>query len=86
MSWDTEGFREKLEAQHTFPGEYIFKFIVPATAVPLVEALWQDGEISNRPSSNGNYVSVTIRAYVAGADQIITVYRNASQIEGCIAL
>jgi putative lipoic acid-binding regulatory protein len=86
MSWDTEGFREKLESQHTFPGLYIFKFIVPAHAAAEVEALWTDGEITLRPSSKGNYVSVTIHAHLTDAEEVITVYRNASRIEGCIAL
>lgn len=86
MSWDTEGFREKLDSQHTFPGLYIFKFIVPLHAVAEVEALWTEGEITQRPSSKGNYVSVTIRARITVAEEVIGVYRNASLIEGCIAL
>lgn len=86
MSWDKAGFREKLEAEHTFPGLYIFKFIVPSHAVLRVEALEVNGEMSKRASSNGNYVSVTIRARIAHADEVIHVYEEASKIEGCIAL
>ena len=86
MSWDTDGFREKLESQHVFPGEYIFKFIVPTDKVSKVEALAIDGQISKRESSNGNYVSVTIRSVVTSPEDVISTYRRASNITGLIAL
>ena len=86
MSWDIEAFREKLTGQHTFPGTYIFKFIVPADKVPLVERLWTEGRISSKPSSKGNYVSVTIEGNMQTADEVISVYQEANKIEGLIAL
>lgn len=86
MSWDTDSFREKLESEHLFPGEYIFKFIVPTLQVPEVELLWTEGHLTKRESSNGNYVSVTIRARVENAEEVIETYRSASLITGLIAL
>ena len=86
MSWDTDSFREKLESEHAFPGEYIFKFIVPTQQVKEVEMLWTEGHLTKRESSNGNYVSVTIRARVEGPEEVIATYRSASLINGLIAL
>lgn len=86
MSWDTDSFREKLESQHVFPGEYIFKFIVPTQQVNEVEMLRIDGHLTKRESSNGNYVSVTIKVLVKSPEDIIDTYRSASKITGLIAL
>jgi len=86
MSWDTIEFRQKLDDQHTFPGLYIFKFIVPSEAVEQVEKLWNKGEILKKPSSKGKYTSVTINAQVENSEQIVEIYQRASEIKGCIAL
>lgn len=86
MSWDTVGFRQKLEDQHTFPGLYIFKFIVPSDSVEQVEELWRKGEIKKKPSSKGKYTSVTINAQIDHLNEIIDIYQRASKIEDCIAL
>ena len=86
MSWDTIEFRQKLDDQHTFPGLYIFKFIVPSEAVEQVEKLWNNGEVKKKPSSKGKYTSVTINAQVENSEQIVEIYQRASEINGCIAL
>ena len=86
MSWDTKVFREKLDDQHSFPGLYIFKFIVPSDSVNEVEDLWKNGEVIKKPSSKGKYTSVTIKAQVDNSDEIVDIYQRASNIEGCISL
>ena len=86
MSWDTKDFQEKLDDQHTFPGLYIFKFIVPSDSIKQVENLWKNGEIIKKPSSKGKYTSVTIKAQVDNSNEIVDIYQRASNIEGCIAL
>lgn len=86
MSWDIEAFREKLEDQHDFPGIYIFKFIVPSDMISRAESLWEQGEVTKKPSSKGTYTSVTIRAKMKTADQVIGVYQEAYKIEGLMAL
>ena len=86
MGWDTKDFREKLDDQHTFPGLYIFKFIVPSESIKQVEDFWENGEVTKKPSSKGKYTSVTIKAQVANSDEIVDIYQRASDIEGCIAL
>jgi uncharacterized protein len=86
MSWDTEAFKEKLEQEHSFPGTYIFKFIVPTERTQQVERLVTEGKIGMRVSGKGNYTSVTIEKHIGQVDEIVDIYLEASKIEGCIAL
>lgn len=86
MSWDIESFREKIEDQHTFPGTYIFKFIVPREKREAIVSLIPNAEIKFRDSSNKKYVSVTANAKVETSQGVLDVYIAANQIEGCIAL
>lgn len=86
MSWDIESFRQKVEDQHSFPGYYTFKFIVPHHKRDIVLAFLPEGEISFKESSNGNYVSVTARIKLQTSQQVLDVYIEANDVEGLIAL
>ena len=86
MSWDVESFREKVELEHTFPGNYLFKFIVPYDKKEEVLKVLPDGDISFRESSNGNYVSITAKSKLETSQGVLDVYIAANKIEGCIAL
>lgn len=86
MDQQIVSFREKLEREHTFPGPYMFKFIVPSGRVQEVEELLPAGEISFRQSANNTYTSVTLQKIVASSEEIIEVYLAMKHIEGVIAL
>ncbi|WP_421874690.1 DUF493 family protein [Marinoscillum sp.] len=86
MSWDIESFRQKLEDQHTFPGTYIFKFIVPHEKRDDVVEILPFADIKYRESSNGKYISVTASAEMKTSQGVLDVYIEANKIEGCIAL
>ncbi len=86
MSWDIEAFREKIETGHTFPGLYVFKFIVPAAQKEKVLSILPKSEISFRSSSNNTYISITSQAHVPSSEEVLQVYMEANKIEGCIAL
>ena len=86
MSWDKESFREKLEQQHSFPGEYLFKFIVPLVKEGEIRDILPEGHLTKRNSSSNNYVSVTLKTLVASSEEVLEVYENAYQIEGIISL
>ncbi|MFY0605687.1 MAG: DUF493 family protein [Cyclobacteriaceae bacterium] len=86
MSWDIEGFREKLESQHQFPGEYSFKFIVPFGKKEELLKFMPAGKTSFRPSSNNKYISITTKAHLGSSDEVLKIYTDANTIEGCIAL
>ncbi|MGC4129185.1 MAG: DUF493 family protein [Bergeyella sp.] len=82
--------KEKLEEAHNFPEEYLFKFIIPNSQSKLTEIYTVfDGlqhTLSNRDSKNGNYVSVSISAFVLDAEQVVKIYKEVSVIEGVMML
>ena len=79
-------FKEKLNSQHTWPGVYIFKFIVPNDRKEEVERLFEGDEITIKNSSKGNYASITVNKVMQNADDVIAVYIEAKKIEGIISL
>jgi putative lipoic acid-binding regulatory protein len=86
MSWNIESFREKLESEHTFPGPYLFKFIVPVEKKDEVLKILPRGDVSLKESSKATYVSITLKAQVIQSQQVIDIYSRAYQIEGIVAL
>lgn len=86
MNEEEQVFKEQLEGTHTFPGPYIFKFIVKHEQQKEVESLVKGGKISLKPSSGNKYVSVTIHANMETSDEIIEVYKKAKKIKGIISL
>ncbi len=84
---DKDKFRELLDKEYDWPAKYVFKFIVPAGKEAEVQSLFKEGcEIKEKSSSGGKYTSTTIHALMANADEIITIYEKASDIEGIISL
>lgn len=81
-----ESFREKLDKEYEWPSLYKFKFIVPENKADDVRALFQNHEISERPSSKGNYISITSSVMVQSSQKVIEFYVEAHKIEGVIAL
>ena len=86
MSFDEIAFKEKLEATHSFPGSYTFKFIVKKEKVEEVKFLLKEAEVSLKPSSGNKYVSVTLVSNVNSSDEVVTTYKEAKKIEGLISL
>ncbi len=86
MSWDVESFKEKVESEHTFPGIYVFKFIVPTEKKEAILELLPQGKTSMRSSSNNHYVSITCRAQLSSSQDVVEVYFEANKVEGTIAL
>ncbi len=86
MSWDREAFKSKVENEHDFPGEYVFKFIIPAYKKDDVTSLLPKGELSFRSSSGSKYLSITLRARLNSAEEVVTVYEKTHSIEGIVAL
>ncbi len=86
MSEKFKKHKELLETQYVFPCEYLFKFIVPSEQEPKVRALFPNHEPQLRPSTKGNYVSLTITYHADSSDLVLAIYEKASKIEGLIAL
>lgn len=85
-----KSLKEKLESQHNFPEEYLFKFIVPGDSEKITEILRVfDGlkyTLSNRESSKGKYTSVSLQCFVMDADQVIDIYQQVAKIENVMML
>lgn len=86
MTWDAASFKAKLDQEHQFPGNYLFKFIVPTQYKADVLDILPQGELSFRNSSNNQYVSITLTSLMQSSDQIVSVYLKAYTINGIIAL
>lgn len=79
-----------LEETTTFPGPYLYKFIVPASGgqLDLIKAIFKDtkADINTKASRTGKYDSISISLTVKDADQVISFYKEVDQIEGVISL
>jgi putative lipoic acid-binding regulatory protein len=80
--------REQLNIEANWPMVYMFKFIVPADnrKIALVESKFSDeAVITQKESSNGKYISITVKEVMLNADTIIDQYKQMSDIEGLMA-
>lgn len=81
-----ESFREKLEQEHQWPSLYTYKFIVPQGREAQIRAIFPNHEVSEKPSSQGNYISLTIKVMERSSESVIQNYLAAHKVEGVIAL
>jgi putative lipoic acid-binding regulatory protein len=79
-------FRTKLDQHHSWPSLYIFKFIVPKEKVEELKNLFPQHTTSEKASTKGNYVSVTMQVMLPSSNSVIEIYQLAAKIEGIIAL
>lgn len=82
--------REQLEEDTTWPSEYLYKFIIPASLEKLaeIEAIF-DGSganIQTRDSAKGTYTSISVKLHMESADAVIEKYLEVSKVEGVISL
>ena len=86
---EINSFRQKLSETMSFPGVYMFKFIIRSEhrKLALVDNLFgPEAEISTKESDRGKYTSITARQVVISVDEIIDVYKKAADIEGIMFL
>ncbi|MCD1116798.1 DUF493 family protein [Chryseobacterium turcicum] len=85
-----KSLKEKLENNHDFPEDYLFKFIIPTDQAKLTEIYKVFDDIKftlgNRESKNGKYTACNINAFVLDANQVINIYQEVAKIEGVILL
>ncbi|REC40601.1 DUF493 family protein [Chryseobacterium sp. 5_R23647] len=85
-----KSLKEKLENNHDFPEDYLFKFIIPTDDAKLTEIYKVFDDIKftlgNRESKNGKYTACNINAFVLDADQVVRIYQEVAKIEGVILL
>ncbi len=85
-----QSFKEKLEETHSFPTDYIFKYVAPSEQSILVKiySIFEqaNGSLSTRESKNGKFTSVTIKVPVNSADEVIAYYKEGEKIDGIMTL
>jgi putative lipoic acid-binding regulatory protein len=81
--------KKKLDETVAFPSVYMFKFILEAEhrKIALVENLFdEDAEIYTKESDKGKYISITVKAVMISSNEIIEIYKKASEIQGVMYL
>ena len=82
--------KEKLEATHDFPQDYLFKFIITNEESKQTEIYRVFDNVkytlSTKVSKNGKYTSLTMNAFVLDADQVISIYKEVGKISGVMML
>ena len=81
-----QNFKQLLDDNNEWPGEYVFKFIAPKENVSDVKEVFIGHDIDIKASSKGSYHSITSRIRVSSSDEIIEIYQKAGQVEGVISL
>ncbi|MBT3586130.1 MAG: DUF493 domain-containing protein [Halobacteriovoraceae bacterium] len=81
-----KNLKNLLEDSYTFPCEYKYKFIVKFPKCDELKAKMKGFEIVEKPSKNGNFVSLTVTGTFETSDAIIEVYHRVAGIEGVISL
>lgn len=79
-------FKEKLDQHYSWPALYTFKFIVPKEKASEVIDLFSKHDYSEKHSSNGNYISFTVKIMAESSERVVEYYIEAHKIEGIIAL
>jgi hypothetical protein len=82
-------FREKLLETTVFPTVYMFKIIVPSEnrTIALVENLFEpEADIKTKESDKGTYTSITVKQVIIDVEEIVEIYKKASQIKGVMML
>lgn len=82
--------KEQLVSDTTWPAEYYYKFIIPASLEKMaeIEAIFDgtDALITTRDSKTGKYTSLSIKVKLDSPDSVIEKYMEVSKIEGVISL
>ncbi len=84
-----DSLRTALDKHESWPIVYMFKFIIPADnqKLALVTSKFSDDSIiTKNESSNGKYLSITIKEVMLDAESIINKYIEMEGIEGLMGL
>lgn len=94
MDKKSEEFFQRLKIQleegHSWPAEYLFKFIVPTDTekIQAVENTFNGmgAVMHTKKSKNENYTSISVNVQMENAQRVIDKYLEVSAIEGIISL
>jgi putative lipoic acid-binding regulatory protein len=78
--------KTRLDTVHTWPSNYLFKFIVPMHKKGELLDVLPTGLIEEKLSRTGKYISISLKTRIEASDEVIAVYQKASTIEGIVSL
>jgi len=81
-----QNFKQLLDDNNDWPGEYVFKFIAPKEKAGDLKDVFIGHDIDIKASSKGAYHSITSRIIVTSSDEVVDIYQRAGAIEGVISL
>lgn len=81
-----KAFKEKLDKEHKWPDNYVFKFVVPAAKENEFKAKFPNESFSEKKSKAGNYISFTLKKMLQSSDEVVEMYVKAKTVEGVISL
>ena len=83
-------FSEHLAESQSWPGIYMFKFVVKSESPNLnaLKALFDStkANFSEKLSSKKTFTSLTIKINVNSPTEVINIYKKSSTLEGVMAL
>ena len=83
-------FFEKLKVSQSWPGMYMFKFIMPADSNYIDELISIfnkfDKSISRKYSSNRKFLSISINTKLDLPEEVIKIYKKTTHFKGLIRL
>jgi putative lipoic acid-binding regulatory protein len=83
-------FHEQLTDSQDWPGPFLFKFIIRGDEekIDRLKQIFEDkrAKLKLKNSSKNTFVSVTFLAEMENPDEVISIYKAASSIEGIITL
>ena len=83
-------FLEKLKVSHSWPGMYMFKFIMPSDSNYIDELISIFNEfdinISKKYSSNRKFISISINTNLDFPEEVIKIYKKTSHFKGLLRL
>ena len=83
---DKAQYIDLLNETHTWPVEYLFKFIAKKEFVDQVLDLFPLEKIETNKSKNGNYISFSMKKVVKSAEEVLEIYEMIQTIKGVISL
>ena len=89
-----EDFYERLKAEllntHTWPSDYLYKFIVPTDdeKIGQIHQIFDNtgAVIESRQSRKGRYTSISVTVNFDHPDEVILKYKEVGMVEGVISL
>lgn len=79
-------FLRKLDETHTWPCDFVFKFILKPQHISTFKELFPDDTFTTRESRKGNYVSITLTRSVESSSEVKAIYQKAREIPDVILL